>query len=270
MNISNRINQKEALHRCKKFRKKILDISQQVQALHIGSAFSCTEIVDAIYFELMSDPKKLGRETFLMSKGHGCMIQYVILEELKIISQKDLDQYCTKDGILGCHPDFENPGIAASTGSLGHGLSIATGIAYSNKHTGNNENVYSVLSDGELQEGSTWEATIMASSLELNNLICFVDNNNYQSLGKMSDTHPSMYPIVEKFKSFGWYSTEVNGHDIQAICEAVFNRELDKPCMINCKTTKGKGVSYMENIPIWHYRSPNKEEYNKALEELEN
>merc|ERR1712146_713609 len=143
-------------------------------------------------------------------------------------------------------------------GSLGHGLSIATGIAYSNKHTGINENVYSVLSDGELQEGSTWEATIMASSLELNNLICFVDNNNYQSLGKMSDTHPSMYPI------------EVNGHDTQAICEAVFNRELDKPCMINCKTTKGKGVSYMENIPIWHYRSPNKEEYNKALEELEN
>ncbi len=266
---NNIIDIDKAKMRCKRFRKKILDISQQVQALHIGSAYSCTEIVDAIYFELMKNYREESRETFLMSKGHGCMIQYVILNELGILSQKDLDEYCTKDGILGCHPDFENPGIAASTGSLGHGLSISLGIAYSNKTVGNNENVYCVLSDGELQEGSTWEATIMASSLSVSNLICFVDNNDFQSLGRMSETHPSMYPIVEKFKAFGWDSLEVDGHNTEEICDAVFNRNTSRPMMVNCKTTKGKGVSYMENVPIWHYRSPNKDEYLKALNELE-
>jgi transketolase len=260
----------QARQRCNRFRRRILEISQQVQALHIGSAYSCTEIVDCIYFELM----RRGRDgsspdTFLMSKGHGCMIQYVILEELGVLTRHDLDRYCKSDGRLGCHPDYGNPGIMASTGALGHGLSMAMGMAYAEKVRGNDGLVYCVLSDGEVQEGSTWEATLLASSLGVTNLIAFIDNNDFQSLGRTSVTHPSFYPVVEKYRAFGWHSVEVPGHDSQAIHDAVVGRKTDKPLMVVCKTTKGKGVSYMENVPIWHYRSPNKDEFQQALRELE-
>ena len=258
-----------AQRRCNKFRRRILEISQQVQALHIGSAYSCTEIVDCIYFELMNRGNDGGGiDTFLMSKGHGCMIQYVILEDLGILSREDLDLYCKPEGRLGCHPDYGNPGIVASTGALGHGLSMSLGMAYAEKALGGKGTVYCVLSDGEVQEGSTWEATMMASSLNVANLVAFIDNNDFQSLGRTSVTHPSFYPVTDKFVAFGWESIEVDGHDSRAICDAVTGRRGDRPLMVVCKTTKGKGVSYMENVPIWHYRSPSPAEYQQALSEL--
>jgi transketolase len=264
------IDTKAARERCNRFRRRILEISQQVQALHIGSAYSCTEIVDAVYFELMRrGPNGTSPDTFLMSKGHGCMIQYVILEELGVLTRHDMDRYCKADGRLGCHPDYGNPGIAASTGALGHGLSMALGMAYAEKHRGNGNVVYCVLSDGEVQEGSTWEATMMASSLNVSNLVAFVDNNDFQSLGRTSVTHPSFYPVVEKYTAFGWESVQVDGHDSAAICAAVAGRKGDRPMMVVCKTTKGRGISYMENVPIWHYRSPSPDEYKQALKELE-
>jgi transketolase len=251
-------------------KKRILEISQQVQALHISSAFSCAEIVDCIYFELMNrGDDGTSADTFLMSKGHGCMIQYVILEKLGVLTRKDLDLYCKPTGRLGCHPDYGNPGIEASTGSLGHGLSMAVGMAYANKVRGESSAVFCVLSDGEVQEGSTWEATMMASSLGLNNLIAFMDNNDLQSLGRTSVTHPSFYPVADKYTAFGWEAAEVDGHDSQAIYDAVAKRKGDKPLMVICKTTKGRGVSYMENVPVWHYRSPTKDEYERAVRELE-
>ena len=265
-----KIDAAAAKSRCNKFRRRILEISQQVQALHIGSAYSCTEIVDAIYFELMRRGNGgQSPDTFLMSKGHGCMIQYVILEDLGVLSRHDMDRYCKADGRLGCHPDYGNPGIAASTGALGHGLSMALGMAYANKVRRQDGIVYCVLSDGEVQEGSTWEATMMASSLKVSNLVAFMDNNDFQSLGRTSETHPSFYPTVEKYLAFGWDCAEVEGHDTQAICDVVERRRNDRPLMVVCKTTKGKGVSYMENVPIWHYRSPSKQEYEQALKELE-
>jgi len=256
--------------RCKKYRKRILEVSQQVMALHIASAFSCTEIVDVIYNALM--PRIEGHspsDTFIMSKGHGCMIQYAILEDLGILERKDLDEYCTATGRLGCHPDRGNPGIEASTGSLGHGLSIATGMAVAERIANTGGTVYAVLSDGEVQEGSTWEAVMMAANLELDNLVAFIDNNDFQSLGRTSETHPHFYPVVEKFSSFGWETVEVDGHNSQAIYNAVKERKGGAPFMVVAKTTKGKGVSYMENVPIWHYRAPNSEEYINALRELE-
>lgn len=259
-----------AIARCKRFRRRILEISQQVQALHIGSAYSCTEIVDCIYYGLMRwDVAGQSSDTFLMSKGHGCMIQYAILEERGFLTRNDMDLYCKAGGRLGCHPDIGNPGITASTGALGHGLSMATGIAYANKSKGDPGIVYCVLSDGEVQEGSTWEAILMASSLKISNLVAFIDNNDFQSLGRTSVTHPTFYPLVDKLSAFGWESVEVDGHDSQAIHAAVQNRKGDMPLMVVCKTTKGKGVSYMENVPIWHYRSPNADEYRQALAELE-
>lgn len=270
MTRRNFFDESAARERCLRFRKRILDISQQVQALHIGSAYSCTEIVDCVYYGLMrSNPDGTSPDTFLMSKGHGCMIQYVVLEERGVLSREDLDLYCKPNGRLGCHPDYGNPGIEASTGSLGHGLSMAVGMALAERGRRTDGIIYTVLSDGEVQEGSTWEAILMASSLGLSNLIAFVDNNDFQSLGRTSETHPSFYPLVDKFTAFGWETVEVDGHDSVAVFEAVTSRRGGRPFMVVGKTTKGKGVSYMENVPIWHYRSPSPKEYEEAAAELE-
>lgn len=255
--------------RCQKFRGRILEMSQNVPALHIGGAYSCTEIVDSIYFDLMRrDANGESPDTFLMSKGHGCMIQYVILEELGVLTSEDLAAYCTPDGILGVHPDYGVPGIEASTGSLGHGLSMAVGMAMAERSRGNGGRIFTVLSDGEMQEGSTWEAALMATTLGLKNLIAVVDNNDFQSLGRTSETHPSFYPLDDKLEAFGWEVATADGHDPEAVFRAIDGRSGEKPFFLIAKTVKGKGVSYMENVPMWHYRSPNKEEYDLAMREL--
>lgn len=259
-----------ALERCKAYRRRILEVSRQVPALHIGGAFSAVEMVDSIYNILMQ--RRSGEnspDTFVMSKGHGCMIQYVVLESLGVLKKSDLDDYSTARGQLGVHPDYGNPGIEASTGALGHGLSMAVGMALANRINGHDGVVYTVLSDGEVQEGSTWEATLMATSLSLGNLVAFIDYNQMVSIGPIVDLHPHFYPLVEKFRAFGWESAEIDGHDTNKICETVNNRSGDKPLMVIARTVKGKGVSYMENVPMWHYRSPNKDELAKAMQELE-
>lgn len=273
MEISNQIRKFDAdaaRRRCLFYRRRILDISQQVTALHVAPAFSCLEMVDVIYHELMGlEPQHTNSqrfmESFLMSKGHGCLSQYVILEDLGVLSKTDLDRYCTPVGQLGAHPDYGVPGIEASTGSLGHGLGIATGIAYAEKLRGTGHRTYVMLSDGEFQEGSTWEAMMMIANLELKNLIAFMDLNDFGGLARMSDGHPAFYPILEKVHAFGWEATEVNGHDAQAIVDAVRNRSKQRPFLLLGRTVKGKGVSFMEHVNIWHYRSPNKQEYQQAL-----
>lgn len=256
-----------ARERCRRYRRRILDISQQVSALHMAGAYSCTEAVDAFYNVLMRRQGK-GTDTFLMSKGHGCMIQYVVLEDLGVLSRQDLDLYCKKEGRLGCHPDYGVPGIEASTGSLGHGLSMAVGMAYAERLMGEGGQIFVVLSDGEMQEGSTWEAILMASSLRLENIVLFIDNNDFQSLGRTSQTHPSFYPLTDKLIAFGWEAVEIDGHESARIVEAVWARGGGKPLALIGKTTKGKGLSFMENQPIWHYRAPNKDEYAQAVKEL--
>ena len=258
-----------ARRRCRDYRRRILDISQQVTALHVAPAFSCIEITDVIYNGLMRiEASGEYRDVFLMSKGHGCMIQYVILEERGVLSRKDLDDYCKPNGRLGAHPDYETPGVAASTGSLGHGLGMATGQAYAEKLKGTDIRIYCVLSDGEFQEGSTWEAMMMAANLKLDNLIAFMDYNDFGGLERMSDGHPAFYPVVPKAQAFGWEALEVDGHDEELMREAVMSRKGGRPLLLVCRTTKGKGISYMENVAIWHYRSPNKEEYQQGLKEL--
>jgi len=262
-----------ARRRCLGYRRRILDISQQVTALHVAPAFSCLEMVDLIYHGLMRSGIERGdaglfADTFLMSKGHGCLAQYVILEDLGVLARTDLDRYCTAVGRLGAHPDYGVPGIEASTGSLGHGMSIATGMAHADKVNGDDRRVYVVLSDGEMQEGSTWEGIMMAGNLKLENLIAFLDLNDFTGLDRISEKHPAFYPVVDKVRAFGWEVTAVNGHDAAAVLEAVIGRGGTQPFMVVGKTVKGKGVSFMEHVPIWHYRSPNKEEYAKAIAEL--
>lgn len=249
-------------------RRRILDISQTVPALHIAPAFSCLEIVDTIYFGLM---RRDGHEpdSFILSKGHGAMAQYAVLEELGVMSKDDLDS-CGKDGgHLGMHPDIGMPGIEASTGSLGHGLPLALGMALADKALRSDRSVYCVISDGELEEGSVWEAMMLAPTLGLERLVVVVDLNDFQSLGKISEIHPNFYPLLPKIQAFGWNTIEVNGHEQGEIHEAVTSRPAGKPFMVVARTVKGKGVSYMENAPIWHYRSPSPEEYRRAVGELE-
>lgn len=261
-----------ARKRCMGYRKRVLDVSQTVSALHAAGAFSCMEAVDMIYHGLMRKSEKgSGKELhdiFIMSKGHGCMAQYVILESLGILPPDALATYCTANGILGCHPDRGNPGIVASTGSLGHGMGLASGMAYAERILGSDRRVFTVLSDGELQEGSTWEAMMMAANLKLGNLFAFIDLNDQASLARMSEAHKAFYPLRQKFEAFGWECAESNGHDAQALFNAASARKGDKPFVLVGKTIKGRGVSFMEGVPIWHYRSPNKDEYQQALREL--
>jgi len=255
--------------RCRRYRRRILEISQIVTALHIGGSFSCLEILDTIYFGLMRPRERdFPGDTFILSKGHGSLAQYVVLEEQGILSYDDLQQYCKPGGKLGTHPDYGIPGIEASTGSLGHGLALAMGMALADRTSGSDRVVYVVMSDGELQEGSVWEAMMLAPTLRLSNVVGFVDLNDFQSLGRTSETHPNFYPVIDKVKAFGWEAVEVDGHDQRAIFDAVLMRGRTAPMMVIARTIKGKGVSFMENVPIWHYRSPSPAEYAQALQEL--
>jgi transketolase len=259
-----------ARRRCLGFRRRILDLSQNVSAMHIAPAFSCLEIVDTVYFGLMRrGPDGAAFDTFVMSKGHGCIAQYVALEAQGILSECDLALYCTPKGRLGGHPDLGVPGIEASTGSLGHGLAIAMGMAYADKIMRRDRIVYTILSDGEWQEGSIWEAMMMAPNLGLGNLVALLDLNDFQGLGRTSETHPNFYPAADKARAFGWETIEVNGHDAAAIHDAVAAREGQRPMMVLAHTVKGKGVHFMENVPIWHYRSPSPKEYQDAIARLE-
>src|SRR5262249_4702303 len=251
------IDLKAARERCRRFRLRVLELSQGVTAVHIAPAFSCMELVDSIYFGLMQRGEDGGfRDTFLLSKGHGSAAQYVVLEELGILSRADLDLFCQPGGKLGTHPDRGIPGIEAATGSLGHGLPMAVGMALADKLQGLDRVVHVLLSDGELQEGSVWEAMMFAPTLRLTNLVAYVDLNDFQTLGQTSKVHPNFYPVLDKVRAFGWEAEEVDGHDHAAIGQAVRSRSKQKPFVLIGRTVKGKGVSYMENVPIWHYRSP--------------
>jgi transketolase len=229
-------------------------------------------MVDVVYHGLMRRETASHvpefRDSFVMSKGHGCLSQYVILEDIGILMRDDVAAYCTPAGRLGAHPDYGVPGIEASTGSLGHGMGICAGMAYAEKVKQTDRIVYLVLSDGEMQEGSTWESMMMAANLGLDNLVALLDLNDFQGLGRTSETHPSFYPVLDKVRAFGWETAEVNGHDAGAVLDAITSRRGGKPYYLVGRTVKGKGVSYMENVPIWHYRSPSREEYQKALAEL--
>ena len=240
-------------------RKRILDLSLNVPALHVGGSFSSAELIQTI-FEIKNDK----RDKFILSKGHVGILLYSILEQKGLIKKKDLDNYCKKNGFLGVHPEIYINGVEASTGSLGHGLGIAAGMSLSKKY----KNIYILCSDGELMEGSIWESVLMISSFKLNNIILLVDNNDLQSATRATDTHPSLYPIKNKFRSFGWDSYDCNGHDPVSILKILKKKKIKKPLCLVAKTIKGYPISFMKNIPMWHYRSPNKSEYDLAINEI--
>jgi transketolase len=254
---------KNSKTRCYNYRKKLLDISQKVISVHIGGSFSSFEIMDLVFFNL-----KKKKDKFVLSKGHAAIGLYIILNKIGLIKNKDLQLYSSKNGILGVHPDFGNPGIEASTGSLGHGLGLSAGIAHGLKVEKKKSKVYVLISDGELQEGSTWEALMMISNLKLDNIICFLDHNGSQSFGITKKYHPNFYPIKDKIKSFGWECYNCNGHDVNEIEKCIKKKKSKKPLMIIANTTKGMGVDFMENDPVWHYKHLTNEMYLKAIDKL--
>ncbi len=233
------------------YRKKILDVSQNVGALHIGGSFSSTEILNLIFNRF-----KKKNDKFILSKGHCAILQYVILNEKKILSDKMLYSYCQKNSKLGVHPDRGNPGIIASTGSLGHGLGLASGLAIGNKN-----DIYVVISDGELMEGTTWEYILTISSLRLNNVILFIDFNGLQSSSWNKDTHPTLTPITKKLEAFGWNVNTCKGHELNSMIDKFKKRKKSMPNAFVCKTLKGFPIPFMQNAPFWHYRSPSNKEY---------
>jgi transketolase len=253
--------------RCRRYRKRILDLSQSVPAMHIAPAFSCLEILDVVYQGFIEPSGR--SDTFLLSKGHGVMAQYCLLEEIGVLDSDELEGAERDGSRLGGHPDYGLPGIEASTGSLGHGLPMAVGMAYGDKLAGRNSRVFVVLSDGEMQEGSTWEAAMLAAALGLSKIVAIVDLNDMQSLGRISEMIPSFHPLDEKLRAFGWEVASADGHDQQALYDAIDGASGDRPMVIVAKTLKGKGVSFMEGVPIWYYRSPSPEEYKQALAEVE-
>ncbi len=255
--------------RCRRYRRRILEISQQVEAAHVAPAFSCVEIVDCLYHDVMRE-----QDIFIMSKGHGCLAQYVVLEDLGKILPAALDAYCKPAGRLGAHPDY-NPtvGIHASTGSLGHGLGIAAGQALAERIKGTDARVYVLLSDGECQEGSTWEAAMVAANLWLSNLTALVDCNNWGGMERMDKGFPALAPLPDKFRAFGWYCRGASGHTSSEIVGGIKMLQMQgaglKPNAVVCETVKGEGVSFIEGgQPLWHYKSPSPEEYKLALEEI--
>ena len=257
-----------------KVRKLALEGIFNAQSGHPGGSLSVADIVTYLYFEKMNvdsqKPDDPNRDRFVLSKGHACPALYAALALKGFFDVEELKSLRKIDSMLQGHPNMELiPGIDMSTGSLGQGFSNACGIAIAGKRTNKDYTVYTVLGDGEIQEGQIWEAAMFAAHYKLNNLIAFVDSNGLQIDGKVDDVM-SPAPIDEKFKAFGWYTQLIDGHDFEALDEAVKNAEKsDKPSVIVCKTVKGKGVSYMENNASWHGKAPNKELYDVAVKDLD-
>lgn len=259
-----------------KIRRHAVRMTSLGGSSHIASILSMTDIIAVLYGDVLKvdpkNPKWSKRDRFILSKGHAGGGIYAALAERGFFPIKELDTHCQNGSSLSGHVSHKGvPGVELSTGSLGHGLSVATGMAYSAKLDGHSHRVFTVLSDGECDEGSNWEAILFASHHKLDNLIAIIDYNKIQSLTSIAETL-ELEPFADKWKSFGWSVTEVDGHDHQKL-KTAFSKlpfEKNKPNCIIAHTTKGKGVSFMENSVLWHYRTAKGEELNNALKELEN
>jgi len=248
----------------KKIRKKILNMSYKAQSAHIGSSLSIVDIITVLYLKIINRNIK---NIFILSKGHACLAHYCLLNQLKVISDKMLNTYGKNNSILMCHSSHKVKGVNLSTGSLGHGLPVATGIALSNVILKRKEKVFVLLSDGELNEGSNWESILFAAHHKLKNLVIIIDYNKVQSLDSVKNTI-KLEPIKQKFLSFGCDAVLINGHDHKEIFKAI-KKKTTKPLVVIASTIKGKGVSFMENKVLWHYRPLNKIELEKGLKELD-
>ena len=251
-------------------RKKIIYLSYKAKTAHLASSLSCVDINVVIYEKFLKfNENKKENNIFILSKGHAATALYSILNYKKIITDKLFESYSKKDSILEEHPTHNIPGVSVTTGSLGHGLSVGCGIALGFKIKKLKNKVYVLLSDGECNEGSVWEAALFASSNKLNNLIVIVDYNKWQATGKTKNIL-NLGDLKKKFQTFGFNSRDVNGHNFNQIIKNLKNTSLKKPLVIIAHTIKGKGVTFMEDDNNWHYRSPNEKEYQESIKQLDN
>jgi transketolase len=262
------IDQLENLAR--QIRFEVVKMSSSGKAAHLGSSLSCVDILVALYFSFLKiDPKDPYRDRFILSKGHAVSALYATLA-YKNFFPKDALASFNKDGsALPEHPSpYCVPGLEVATGSLGHGLSFGIGHALAAKISEQNFKVAVLLSDGECNEGSVWEAAMFAPAKKLNNLIAIIDFNKWQATGRSCEVM-QLQPLKEKWASFGWDAHEIDGHDIAAILKILSLKDNDRPCAIIAHTVKGKGVSFMEDDNNWHYRIPTAEEVELAQKELQ-
>ena len=253
-------------------RKKIIEISYLSKAHHIGSAMSCIDVLVALYFNIMNidpkNPNKKNRDYFIMSKGHAVLALYVTLMQRGFFSEKFLKKnFITNNGKLGGHPDRNlKLGIEISSGSLGYGISVGSGIALSKKKDSVNNKVYVLLGDGELNEGMIWEAALFASHNKLNNLVCYVDCNKLQGFGSTKNIL-KIEPLAKKFKSFGWNVATIDGHNINNIVTTSKDiiKKSKKPSLIILKTIKGKSIKSMEGKFESHYTVLDKKSYIEIM-----
>ena len=257
-----------------KVRMGVIESTYGAKAGHPGGSLSAAEVYTYLYFKEMNidpaNPKWEDRDRFVLSKGHTTPGLYSVLANRGFFPVEDLPTFRHIDSYLQGHPNMNMvPGVDMSTGSLGQGISVAVGMALAAKHTGKQNRVYALLGDGEIQEGQVWEACMAAAHYKLDNLCIVVDNNGLQIDGNIADVM-SPYPIVDKLVAFGFNVLPIDGHDFDAI-EAAFATAKEtkgKPTAIVMTTTKGKGVSFMENDAGWHGKAPNDAEYEKAMSEL--
>jgi transketolase len=246
----------------KEIRKKILKLSNTAKSSHVGSSLSIVDILLILYKFFI---KK--NNTFVLSKGHACLAYYCILQKFGYISNKILNSYGNNNTILLAHVSHKVPGVEFSTGSLGHGLPYAVGRAFAEKINKKNNKIYVLISDGELNEGTTWESLLFASFHKLDNLIVIIDYNKIQSLD-FTNNVLKLEPLKEKFKSFNCNIKNINGHDFNQIYKSLLISMNGKPTVIIANTIKGKGVKYMEGKILWHYKSPSTQELDIAINEL--
>lgn len=256
-------------------RVQALKMVHRARASHIGSALSICDIVAVLYGRVMkldpADPLASERDRFILSKGHACVAVYAALAACGFIPEEMLATYGRDHSNLMNHVSHKVPGVEFSTGALGHGLPFATGKALAAKRSGHEWKTFALLSDGELDEGSNWEAMMFAAHHQLDNLVAIVDYNRLQSLTTVDNTL-GLEPLADKARAFGWSVQEVDGHNHVALQELLLKAPWDdgKPLFLIAHTTKGKGVSFMENRVEWHYKSPSDEQLAHALEELGN
>lgn len=258
-----------------KSRRNVLRMVEASHHGHLGGAMSCLDIVTALYFYKMNvrpeDPKWADRDRFLLSAGHKCMVQYAVLAERGYFDKSVLDTYGGLKTKIPGHPDMHKlPGVEANTGALGHGLSIASGMALALRAEGKDSKVYVVMGDGELAEGSNWEAAAVAAHYGLDNLVVFVDFNGLQISGKVQDIM-NFTPVAEHFAAFGWAVRDIDGNNMEEVVSTLDALPLEKgkPNLIVAHTIKGRGVSFAENKASYHYWTPKDDEMAQAIAEVE-
>lgn len=252
--------------RSKYLRRLVVRVLDKGQRGHIGSSMSLVEIMRVLYDDILRfrphEPKWAGRDRMILSKGHGCIALYILLADKGYFPVETLDTFCHRDSILGGHPESNKvPGVEASTGALGHGLSIGVGMALAARMQKRDSRIFVVMGDGEINEGSVWEAALCAGKHKLSNLTAIIDYNKIQSAGPTREIQ-DLEPLADKWRAFGFEPVEVDGHDVDALRHLLMRMPLktDRPTAIICHTVKGKGIPFAEHNPEWHHKAKVKPE----------